>query len=275
VFFHSPTSCDAQWFSWLNELTIRDLTLYDKRIETLRSLICSPIAKDKSQKPKPRPKQNPKPARLSIQPLLTPTKTVLMKTAFQVTAPATTTSTVSFVNLNVASVYDPMGSEGTRQPYGTTTLFDMYRYATVISAKLKITAQGPYGDTSPIVMLMTLQNTSSASSRIGTIEDFYETALHVPDTKVKMFGNYLTKNLDTNNYIVGNYSAARYFGNMAQVMSNPAYACTSSSNPDNSPHIGFYFATPLGSTLTSTAMAFLCELEQVVKWWQPIGFDNN
>jgi len=198
-----------------------------------------------------------------------------MKTAFGIIAPATTVGTISFINLNVASVYDPQGSEGTRQPYGTTTLFDIYRYATVLSAKIRLTAQGPYGDTNPVVMLLTLQNTSSASSRVNTIEDFYETALHVPGTKVKMFGNYITKNVDSNNFVVGNYSAARYYGSMTQVMSNPAYACISSANPDNGPHFGFYFATPLGSNVTSTAMTFLCELEQVVKWWQPIGFDNN
>jgi len=251
----------------------RDLALYTKGSETPRSLICLWIAKQrKIQKPKPR---TPIPAiPRNPPPLQTMDKYVTMKTAFEVAATATITGAITFANINIASVNDPMGSLGTRRPYGSAILFEMYKYATVLSANVKLTAQGPYGDTAPIVVLLALQNTSSASSTITEAADLYETALRLPGSRVKMFGNYITKSLDTNNSISGSYEASKYFGNLMAVQSDPAYASTDGANPTNSVHLGVYWTTPVGSAVTSAAMSFICELTQVVRWWGNNGLDN-
>jgi len=196
-----------------------------------------------------------------------------MKMAFQVDMPVTTAGTITFTNLNIGSVYDLSGSTGTRQPYGTAIMFQLYKYATVMSAKIKLTAMAPYSDTSPITVMMQIQNTSAQSANIDELADFYESPNRV--TRVKMFGNYISKNLDTNNYITGFYSAKKYYGYNSNIDTDPDYASTGSGNPTTAPHLGVYAVTPYGATSSSAAISFVCQVSQIVKWWGPLDIDND
>lgn len=207
-------------------------------------------------------------------PFQTSDKVVTMKLAFELLLASTVTGAVSFTHINVASVNDPMGAIGTRRPNGSTVLFEMYKYGTVLSADLKLTALTPFGDSNPVVLLTTLQNVGTASTTIGTTSDFYETSLRFPGAKVKMFGNYITKNLDGNNSIVAHYDAAKYFGNSIAVYSDPAYASTDGANPTNQPFVGFYWGPPVGASTSSGPISFIAELTQVVRWWGNNGLIN-
>jgi len=205
--------------------------------------------------------------------IITKSRLLTMKLAYEVSMPITSTGTVIFTNINIGSVYDPTGTIGARQPYGTEVMFQLYKYATVLSAKLKLTCMAPYGDTAPITAMMMLQNTSAQSANIDELSDFYENPNRI--TAVKMFGNFITKNLDSNNSITGMYSAKKYYGKSSNIGTDPDYASIVTSNPTLSPHIGIYAITPYGSTVSSAAVSFVLQVSQIVKWWGPIDLDND
>jgi len=211
----------------------------------------------------------------TIPQIVTPkSKVVKMKMAFQLDVPTITTGTIDFDYINIASVHDPLATAGTRQPYGTAILFQQYTYATVLTCNVKLTCMSPYGDTAPFVMLLTLQDATGQLTSIDEVADFYETATRMKNCKIKQFGNFISKNLTGNNYIVGSYSAKKYYGNTSY-LSNPNYASTSSTNPTIHPRMGIYITPAPGSTVTSGAVSFMMEFSYYVKWWSPIGIDND
>jgi len=200
---------------------------------------------------------------------------VTMKCAFPLAISAMTTTDILYAYYNPASVNDPMATAGDRRAYGTDTMFTMYNYATVMSNKMTITAMSPYGDTNPFIMLVVLQKDNTQMTTIDEPADFYETPLRMKGAKVKQFGNFISKNLDTNNKISALYTAKDYYGKSAKIGSDPDYASTDGANPTIQPHIGIYTMTPPGSTVTSGALQFIVVMSMIVKWWSPKNLDND
>lgn len=194
-----------------------------------------------------------------------------MKFATRINIPAIAISVINYNNINIGSVFDPLGTLGTRQYYGTSQMFGLYRYATVMASKVKLTCLTPSTSSSPIVMMMTIQSSQNQDPMIGDLFDFYETPLRT-GSKPKLFGDTLSKALDSNNSMYGTYSAKNLYGNKFD-NTDVAYAAISTANPSQFGVLGLYATTPDGST--STSINFMLELSSIVRWWDPISLGNN
>lgn len=214
-------------------------------------------------------------SKVSLPLPITPTSTVrLMKIAFAVPITSVTSGNIGFANINIASVYDPTGVLLSRQYYGTSVMFQLYRFATVLSVRYKLHAMAPSNDTNPFCIIGRIQNVSTQDTDIDSVEDFYEAPM-TSTPGVKMFGNFITKNLTGNNYISGYYSAKKYYGPTSNVGTDPDYACKNDSNPTNAPHLGLYWALPPGTTTASTEIQMMMTMSAIVKWWGPRTVDND
>lgn len=194
-----------------------------------------------------------------------------MKFATRINIPATAIGVIYYHNINIGSVFDPLGTLGTRQYYGTAQMFGLYRYATVMAAKAKLTCITPATATNPITLLMTIQTSQNQDPNINEVFDFYETPLRT-GSKPKIFGDPLSKALDSNNAMYGTYSAKKLFGNKFD-NTDTSYAASSVSNPFQFGVLGLY-ATPPDAT-TSSSVNFILELSAIVRWWDPISLANN
>lgn len=201
-------------------------------------------------------------------------KYLTMKIAFPLIATSVAVGVVGFANINISSMYDIMGSTGARQYYGTSIMFQMYKYAVVLACRFKLECMAPIADSNPFCIVGRIQPTSAQDTNIDQPYDFYEQPYRTTPG-VKMFGNYITKNLNTNNKIYGSYSAKKYFGKDANIGSDPAFASTVSSNPDESAHLGIYWTPPPGASAASTEQYFMFTATAIVKWYGQISIDND
>jgi len=190
--------------------------------------------------------------------------------AYRMNQAALAIGVVGFTLINIGSIYDPTGSLSTRKYYGAAELFTLYKYATVLSAKVSLTALSPYTDTAPVVTMMTLQNEPSQDPNINELADYYETPLR--KSAIQSFGHNLTKNLKYNNTIKCTYSAKKFFGRKFD-SSDYEYASTSISNPAIQPYLGIYCMSP--DATTSQSINFILRISAIVRAWQPIALVNN
>lgn len=201
-------------------------------------------------------------------------KFLTMKISFEVVIAAVGTGTIGFNRINICSVYDPQGSGGARQYYGTSIMFQMYKYATILSSKFKLIAMAPNNDSNPFLLMARIQPENAADPNIDQASDFYE-ATYRTTPGVKMFGNYITKNGLNNNYIKGTYSAKRYFGNNSNIGGDPDYAATDTANPYQQCFLGIYSVLPPGTATTSGVQSFMFTCTSIVKWWGAKQVDND
>lgn len=194
-----------------------------------------------------------------------------MKFASRLNFPALTSGVVGFQYINVGSIFDPLGAGGTRKFYGCDQMFLMYKYCTVMTCKVKLECQSPQTTTNPIIVMMTISDTSNPDPTINDISDFYENPTRM-GSKPKMFGDSQTKTLAGNNYISGLYQAKKLFGKKFDP-TDADYACTSTSNPQKFGIMGIYSIPP--DATTSSAVNFMMTLSAIVRWWMPIGLANN
>lgn len=190
--------------------------------------------------------------------------------AYRLNQGALAVGVIGFNLINIGSIYDPTGALSTRKYYGAAELFTLYKYATVLSAKVSLTALSPYTDTSPVVTMMTLQNEPSQDANINELPDFYETPIR--KSGIQTFGHNLTKNLKNNNTIRLTYSAKKFFGRKFD-NSDYDYASTSIANPPIAPYVGIYCISPDGTT--SQSINFMLRISAIVRAWQPIALVNN
>lgn len=200
----------------------------------------------------------------------------LMRIAFPVTITAVIAGNVSYQNINIGSIYDPVGSSGTRTYYGAGTMHTLYRYASILSIKYRLQAMasttGGVGDSNPFMIIARIQSENSIDVNIDSPEDFYEVPFR-SNPGVKMFGNYITKNLNGNNAIYGSYSAKKYYGK--DISSDVDYASSVSSNPTYFPKLGLYWCIPSGTSTSSQEMTMMCMMTAIVKWWGPQSLNND
>lgn len=193
------------------------------------------------------------------------------KLSFTYSLPATVIGTLNFDYLNIGSVYDPTGAAGGRQPVNTALMFQAYKYIQVLGALVKFTCMAPHNDTNPVIMCLTLQNDSIALPHMDEINDYYESNLRI--APVKMWGNYITKNLATNNYVTCSYSSRRYY--RRSIVGEVDYSATESANPATFPRIGVYWTPPPGTAVNSSNMTFQVQIKYICCAWGPIMRDND
>lgn len=203
--------------------------------------------------------------------LFPPVKYYKTKMCFSYTLPTTTLNTINFDYLNIGSIYDILGTSGTRQPVNTSLMFSAYKYLQILGIAGKFTAMTPYGDANPVIMMLAIQNEATALAQIDEIDDFYECDLKC--APVKMWGNYMTKNLNTNNYIKFKYSAKKYY--RQKIVGESDYSATESANPSVFPRLGVYWTTPPGATLNGSTITFMVQLSLFVCGWGKQMRDND